>query len=68
MRRKILTICEVCGGTKPSGAADFFVFHCLTFCSPDCLKDYRTAHEEHRAKKESASLTQQATARRSRAA
>jgi hypothetical protein len=52
MRRKILTICEVCGGTKPSGAADFVVFHCLTFCSPDCRDDYRAADEERRAKKE----------------
>jgi hypothetical protein len=68
MRRKILTICEVCGGTTPSGAADFFVFHCLTFCSSDCVNDYRTADEERRAKKEATSTTQQATARRSRAA
>ena len=54
MRRKILTICEVCGGTTPSGAADFLVFHCVTFCSPDCLDDYRTADEERRAKKDAA--------------
>jgi hypothetical protein len=49
MRRKI-TVCEICGGTAPSGAADFVVFHCLTFCSPDCLDDYRAADEERRAK------------------
>jgi hypothetical protein len=52
MRRKIVTICEVCGGTRPSGAADFVVFHCLTFCSPDCLEDYRAADDERRARKE----------------
>ena len=68
MRRKILTICEVCGGTKPSGAADFLVFHCLTLCSPYCLDDYRAIDEERRAKKEAASATQQATAGRPRAA
>jgi len=68
MRRKILTICEVCGGMKPSGAADFLVFHCLTFCSPDCLDDYRAIDEERRAKKEAAPATQQATAGRPRAA
>jgi hypothetical protein len=52
MRRKTLTICEVCGGTEPSGAADFLVFHCLTFCSPGCRDDYRTADEDRRAKAE----------------
>ena len=52
MRRKTLTICEVCGGTRPSGAADFVVFHCLTFCSPDCLGDYRAADDERRARKD----------------
>jgi hypothetical protein len=51
MRRKILTICEICGGAEPSGAVDFVVFHCLTFCSPDCLDDYRSADAERRAKK-----------------
>jgi hypothetical protein len=64
MRRKI-TICEICGGTKPSGAADFLVFHCVTFCSPDCLGDYRTAGEERRAKKDARPATQ---SKRSRAA
>lgn len=67
MRRKIVTICEVCGGTKPSGAPDFVVFHCLTFCSPDCLADYRAADDERRARKE-ASRTTSANAKRSRAA
>jgi hypothetical protein len=52
MRWKTVTICEICGGTKPSGTADLLVFHCLTFCSPDCLDDYRTADEERRAKKQ----------------
>ena len=68
MRRKILTICEVCGGTKPSGAADFLVFHCLTFCSPDCLDDYCTIDEERRAKKETGPTIKQTTAGRPRAA
>ena len=67
MFKKTLTICEICGGTKPSGAADFLVFHCVTFCSPDCLDDYRAADEERRAKK-LGGLTRQAETRRSRAA
>jgi len=50
MRRKTLAVCEICGGTAPSGAADFVVFHCLTFCSPDCRDDYRSADEDRRAK------------------
>ena len=67
MRRKIVTICEVCGGTKPSGAPDFVVFHCLTFCSPDCLDDYRAGDDERRARKE-LSRSAPAKAQRSRAA
>jgi len=54
MRKTAVVICELCGGAKPSGTADFVVFHCLAFCSPDCLDDYRTADEERRAKKEAA--------------
>jgi hypothetical protein len=66
MRRKAVVICEVCGGAKPSGAAEFLVFHCLAFCSPDCLEDYRTADEERRVRKESGASTPQI--KRSRAA
>ena len=46
-------VCEICdcGARRPSGAADFVVFHCLTFCSPDCRDDYRSADEDRRAKK-----------------
>lgn len=54
MRKRALVICGVCGGTTPSGTADFLVFHCLAFCSPDCHDDYRTADEERRAKKQAA--------------
>jgi hypothetical protein len=54
MRKTAMVICEICGGAKPSGAADFVVFHCLAFCSPDCLDDYRTADDERRARKEAA--------------
>ncbi|MEJ0076369.1 MAG: hypothetical protein WDO17_13135 [Alphaproteobacteria bacterium] len=68
MRKKALTICEVCGGTTPSGAVDFLVFHCLTFCSPDCLYDYRTADEERGADKEVAVGKGPSKTRRSRAA
>ena len=68
MRRKIVTVCEVCGGTAPSGAADFLVFHCLTFCSPDCLDDYRAADDERRAKKDGAPRARRRKARRARAA
>jgi len=41
----------MCGGTAPSGTADFLVFHCLAFCSAGCLGDYRVADEERRARK-----------------
>ena len=54
MKKNALVICEICGGTKPSGTADFVVFHCLTFCSPDCLDDYRAADAERRSKNEAA--------------
>jgi hypothetical protein len=52
MRRKALVYCEVCGGTTPSGAADYLIFHCMAFCSPDCLDDYRATDEERRANKQ----------------
>jgi hypothetical protein len=68
MGKTSIVICEVCGGTTPSGAADFVLFHCLTFCSPDCLGDYRTADHERRAKKDADRTTQQPRAGRSRAA
>jgi hypothetical protein len=67
MRRTMLMVCEICGGTTPSGTADFAVFHCLAFCSPDCLDDYRVADDERRARKD-AGRTQQQRAGRSRAA
>jgi len=57
MRKKLMVICELCGGAKPSGTADFVVFHCLAFCSPDCLDDYRTADDERRARKEAAAAS-----------
>jgi len=47
MPGKMLTICEVCGGTQPSGAGDFMVFHCLTFCSPECMTK-KTASPERK--------------------
>jgi len=50
MRKKAMVICEICGGAEPSGAADFLVFHCLAFCSPNCRDDYRAADEERRAR------------------
>ena len=56
MRKKALVMCEMCGGTTPSGTAEFVVFHCLAFCSPDCLGDYRTADEERRASREAAAV------------
>jgi len=51
MRRKVLIYCEACGGAEPSGASDFLVFHCLTFCSADCVDEYRIEHERRRARK-----------------
>jgi hypothetical protein len=65
MRKKLTVICELCGGEKPSGAADFVVFHCLAFCSPDCFDDYRNADDERRARIESAA---QEPTKRARAA
>ena len=66
MRRKALVYCEMCGGTAPSGAAEFFVFHCLAFCSSDCLDRYKAADEERRSAKEAAASPPRA--KRSRAA
>ena len=54
MRKKVLVSCEACGGTEPSGASDFLVFHCLMFCSPDCVDEYRTGHEARSGKKKTA--------------
>ena len=51
MAKKLIVYCEHCGGTRLSGTAEFVVFHCLTFCSPDCREDYRTADEERREKR-----------------
>jgi hypothetical protein len=68
MRRQALVYCEVCGGTTASGAADFVVFHCLAFCSPDCRDDYRVADEECRAARETANAAHARAPKRSRAA
>jgi hypothetical protein len=67
MRKKSIVVCEICGGAAPSGAADFIVFHCLTFCSPGCRDDYRSADEDRRAKRDT-SRTSEKPAGRSRAA
>lgn len=48
MGRKLAIYCEVCGAAKPSGSAEFIVFHRLTFCSPDCRDEYRAADELRR--------------------
>jgi hypothetical protein len=40
--------CEHCGGADLSGTHEFLVFHCLSFCSPDCRDDYRAIDEERR--------------------
>lgn len=45
MSKKLVVYCEQCGGTEPSGTDEFVVFHCLSFCSPDCRDDYRVADE-----------------------
>jgi len=68
MRRKAMVYCEVCGGTTPSGAAHFLVFHCLAFCSPDCLGDYKTADEERKVARERTTAAQARAPKRSRAA
>ncbi len=48
----MIVVCDVCGGDRVSGAHDFISFHCMAFCSPDCLDEYRTADEERRARRE----------------
>jgi len=48
MRRQLAVYCEHCGGTELSGTPEFVMFHCLTFCSPDCRDDYRGIDEERR--------------------
>jgi hypothetical protein len=48
MRRKLVVFCEHCGGTELSGTPEFVMFHCLTFCSPDCRDDYRGIDAERR--------------------
>ena len=50
MRRKLIVYCEACGGERPSGE-DFVLFHCLTFCSPDCRDDYRATDALRREQK-----------------
>ena len=54
MRKKLVIYCEQCGGTKPSGTAEFVVFHCLAFCSPDCRDDYATDDDERRERQPAA--------------
>jgi hypothetical protein len=68
MRRKALVFCEVCGGTAPSGASDYLIFHCLTFCSPDCLDDYKADDEGRGANKQTPATDRVSTPRRPRAA
>jgi hypothetical protein len=48
MSRKLVTYCEQCGGTELSGTDAFMMFHCLSFCSPNCRDDYRAADEARR--------------------
>jgi hypothetical protein len=64
----MITVCEICGGTAPSGTADFLVFHCLAFCSPECRDDYRVADEERRAKTEASRRRAPAKTRRAHVA
>jgi hypothetical protein len=68
MRKKTAAICEVCGGTRLSVSQEYLVFHCLTFCSPDCLDDYRAADEERRVNREKSRADKPVRAGRSRAA
>jgi hypothetical protein len=48
MARKRLVYCELCGSDTLTCTADFIVFHCLTFCSPDCREDYVADDERRR--------------------
>jgi len=68
MRRKTLVYCEVCGGAKPAGAPEFVVFHCLAFCSTDCLDDYRAVDDQRRSRKEAAGGSRPSAVKRPRAA
>lgn len=53
MRRKFVVYCEVCGSERPN-VGEFRVFHHLTFCSVECVEEYRGADEVRRAAKETA--------------
>jgi hypothetical protein len=68
MRRKALVYCEVCGGTTPSGASDYLLFHCLAFCSPDCRDDYKAAGEGRETSKQTPATDRTSAPRRPRAA
>jgi hypothetical protein len=68
MRRKALVYCEVCGGTTPAGAPDYLIFHCLAFCSPDCLDEYKAAGEGREANKQTPATDRTSAPRRPRAA
>ena len=46
MRRKLIIYCETCGSDTLTSAVDFILYHRLSFCSPDCRDDYRTADEQ----------------------
>ena len=50
--KKLIIYCEVCGTDALSGTTNFIAFHQLSFCSPDCLEEYRLAEEQRRAAKE----------------
>jgi hypothetical protein len=49
-----MLVCQMCDANKPSGTSAFILFHCLTFCSPECHEEYRAADEERRAQREAA--------------
>ena len=68
MRRKALVYCEVCGGTTPSDAPDYLIFHCLAFCSPDCLDDYKAAGEGRETSKQTPATDRTSAPGRPRAA
>jgi hypothetical protein len=57
---RLIVYCEMCGGDTLSCTTDFIVFHHLSFCSPDCHDEYRTADELARKEQPRRARTQKA--------
>lgn len=68
MATRLIVYCEMCGSDTLTCTADFIVFHHLSFCSPDCHGEYRTADEARRTDRENPVPKQPAPVTRAKAA